>query len=453
MSSFAEEITKDIHLKLIEYENKIRSQWEEERSRLISQTTLLLEQNKSLKSSLLQLEEKYNQLTQTVERSLNKKPELANATNPTAVSAEQHNNNNTTNYCTTITTSSSSTGAKNKSATENNYFTNNNANNHNKRARTSKLLSNYDDPDDKPSAITTTTTTNHTSKPTASSKAPKSTYDTKVKSGTNNTITTTAAVTSYSTISNSTAKPPLANKETNKVKSNGHVTSTSLTTNTNTNATTNHNNNNDTNAIPHYPSLLSNFLATSSPYSTKDSNTGTNNNKVAETRNSGENRVEKRKYESNHSSSQRTTDSPTVVPPPPPPSMPPTTTAKNTSSKSDNTNDNTNTATVPTTSSTSSKVKPTPSLATTTTNIPTTTPDVKYTESVRNKAKRASLPGHLCTECSQYYQALEQQGIVLSTVSLDDMLKKCSRHKAQWSPPQTPEGFWGLSVDTPEDWR
>ena len=34
-----------------------------------------------------------------------------------------------------------------------------------------------------------------------------------------------------------------------------------------------------------------------------------------------------------------------------------------------------------------------------------------------------------------------------------EVLQSCSRHKARWTPPSTPEGFWSLTLHTPEDWR
>jgi hypothetical protein len=45
-----------------------------------------------------------------------------------------------------------------------------------------------------------------------------------------------------------------------------------------------------------------------------------------------------------------------------------------------------------------------------------------------------------------------QQGIW----TLDDLpeaLRRCSKHKAKYKPPDTPEGVWGLTIDTPPEWR
>jgi len=76
----------------------------------------------------------------------------------------------------------------------------------------------------------------------------------------------------------------------------------------------------------------------------------------------------------------------------------------------------------------------------------------KCIEVVRNKAARASLPGHECDECKRFYSAMIEQGIFQPGEKLH-MLKECSRHKARWTPPSTPEGFWELSLNTPSEWN
>ena len=77
---------------------------------------------------------------------------------------------------------------------------------------------------------------------------------------------------------------------------------------------------------------------------------------------------------------------------------------------------------------------------------------VRCVEVVRKKSEREALRGHQCSECGPYYTALMQQGI-LSEENMEEMLRNCSRHKARWSPPRTPEGFWDLTVRTPEKWE
>jgi len=80
----------------------------------------------------------------------------------------------------------------------------------------------------------------------------------------------------------------------------------------------------------------------------------------------------------------------------------------------------------------------------------------KCIETVRGKENRAALPGHTCMECLKFYETMQQQG-VYSNFSDSQMRRKvlqsCSRHKAKWSQPSTPEGFWDLSLGTPEDWK
>lgn len=77
---------------------------------------------------------------------------------------------------------------------------------------------------------------------------------------------------------------------------------------------------------------------------------------------------------------------------------------------------------------------------------------VKRIETVRNKEERAAMPGYACSECAAFYEAMVQQGI-FSKENLPDMLKCCSRHKSKYTPPDTPEGVWGLSVNTPNEWK
>jgi hypothetical protein len=54
--------------------------------------------------------------------------------------------------------------------------------------------------------------------------------------------------------------------------------------------------------------------------------------------------------------------------------------------------------------------------------------EVKCVEVVRKKSERKALPGHQCTECAAYYEALLQQGMVTET-GMEEMLQMCSRHK------------------------
>ena len=76
----------------------------------------------------------------------------------------------------------------------------------------------------------------------------------------------------------------------------------------------------------------------------------------------------------------------------------------------------------------------------------------KRVEVVRKKDERAALPGHACPECAKFYEAMVQQGI-FTKENLPDMMKACSKHKAKYTPPDTPDGFWELSVNTPTQWK
>jgi hypothetical protein len=73
---------------------------------------------------------------------------------------------------------------------------------------------------------------------------------------------------------------------------------------------------------------------------------------------------------------------------------------------------------------------------------------------VRNKAERAVLPGYSCLQCEKYIAVMREQGLLQSEDDVTEMLQNCSRHKsAAGPPPDTPEGFWDLTVHTPEEWK
>lgn len=76
----------------------------------------------------------------------------------------------------------------------------------------------------------------------------------------------------------------------------------------------------------------------------------------------------------------------------------------------------------------------------------------KCIEVVRNREERAAMPGFACTECEQFYRTMLEQGIITDE-NRGDFLQSCSRHKARWTPPSTPEGFWDLSLHTPAAWK
>lgn len=73
-------------------------------------------------------------------------------------------------------------------------------------------------------------------------------------------------------------------------------------------------------------------------------------------------------------------------------------------------------------------------------------------EVVRNREQRAALPGFSCFECERFYRTMMEQGII-NEENKKDFLQSCSRHKARWTPPSTPDGFWDLAVNTPPEWK
>lgn len=78
-------------------------------------------------------------------------------------------------------------------------------------------------------------------------------------------------------------------------------------------------------------------------------------------------------------------------------------------------------------------------------------PVTKFVEVVRKRSERAALPGRACSECDKFYEAMEQQGII-SPTSRKKFVNECSRHRSKWTPPSTPEGFWDVSLGTPDNW-
>jgi hypothetical protein len=78
--------------------------------------------------------------------------------------------------------------------------------------------------------------------------------------------------------------------------------------------------------------------------------------------------------------------------------------------------------------------------------------NMRCVEVVRKKDDRAALPGYQCDQCAAFYNVQIEQGI-LDKSKVNEFLQLCSRHKSKWTPPQTPEGFWDLSVRTPDEWK
>ncbi|XP_077517147.1 uncharacterized protein LOC144127986 isoform X2 [Amblyomma americanum] len=76
-------------------------------------------------------------------------------------------------------------------------------------------------------------------------------------------------------------------------------------------------------------------------------------------------------------------------------------------------------------------------------------PSVRYHNSpVLKKAARQQLPAHECKECQEFYDRLE-----LPEAQRKDLLRKCSRHRALYAPPPTPDHFWELDFPDTQECR
>ncbi|XP_071804075.1 uncharacterized protein [Asterias amurensis] len=63
----------------------------------------------------------------------------------------------------------------------------------------------------------------------------------------------------------------------------------------------------------------------------------------------------------------------------------------------------------------------------------------KYTEVVRKRDERQKLKGFGCKECDRFYGNLK-----LTDAEREVRMKECSRHRAQFSPPNTPDHYWSI---------
>jgi hypothetical protein len=68
-------------------------------------------------------------------------------------------------------------------------------------------------------------------------------------------------------------------------------------------------------------------------------------------------------------------------------------------------------------------------------------PSYKYQEVVRCKAKRQGLPCHDCPDCQAFYACLRRSG---HEFSQDFGEMEHSRHRARFTPPETPADFWEI---------
>lgn len=67
----------------------------------------------------------------------------------------------------------------------------------------------------------------------------------------------------------------------------------------------------------------------------------------------------------------------------------------------------------------------------------------RYQEVVRKKADREQLRAFDCPDCAKFLEAI-REGRGAEVFDRDD-IAQCSRHRAMFTPPETPDGFWELS--------
>ncbi|XP_023342878.1 DNA endonuclease RBBP8 isoform X3 [Eurytemora carolleeae] len=72
--------------------------------------------------------------------------------------------------------------------------------------------------------------------------------------------------------------------------------------------------------------------------------------------------------------------------------------------------------------------------------------------SVRKREDRAKLKGFSCAECEEYYNMKRDEG--LSEEQIASLMNDCSKHRALYRPPLTPEKFWDPEIiEDPESPR
>uniref|UniRef100_UPI00358DF0F4 DNA endonuclease RBBP8-like isoform X3 n=1 Tax=Myxine glutinosa TaxID=7769 RepID=UPI00358DF0F4 len=69
-----------------------------------------------------------------------------------------------------------------------------------------------------------------------------------------------------------------------------------------------------------------------------------------------------------------------------------------------------------------------------------------YVDVVRKKDERLKLPGHSCKECDTYYAHLPPE-------ERAKKLQECSRHRARYAAPSTPENFWEIGFPSTQTCR
>jgi len=71
-------------------------------------------------------------------------------------------------------------------------------------------------------------------------------------------------------------------------------------------------------------------------------------------------------------------------------------------------------------------------------------PTFKYSSVTRGREKRSKLEGRACPQCEDYYSDLPLN-------ERNEKLKEVCRHKSEYHPPSTPEGFWEIGIPDTEE--
>ena len=81
---------------------------------------------------------------------------------------------------------------------------------------------------------------------------------------------------------------------------------------------------------------------------------------------------------------------------------------------------------------------------------PTKPKEAKCVEVVRKKKERASMYGHTCNHCNDFYSSLYPD----DDDKVGKFVQECSKHRTKYkSNPETPEGYWDIDLHTPEQWK
>lgn len=65
---------------------------------------------------------------------------------------------------------------------------------------------------------------------------------------------------------------------------------------------------------------------------------------------------------------------------------------------------------------------------------------------MRSREEREALVARNCPDCTAFYERF------FTPTKGAQMMQYCSRHRSLFTPPDTPDGYWDLSMRTPEDW-